>query len=92
MNSQNILGALVIAATLVSANSAHALTTQECSSKYKTERAANALKGMKWGESRKSVCGLSGPATTSGQATMPGERPASSLSSWGAPSPAGSPQ
>jgi hypothetical protein len=98
MHSPTILGAIVLAATIVLANSAHAMTARECRSQYKAAKTDGSLHGMKWREYRTSECGLvsrAAPARrrmTTGEHTMPGERPANSKSSWGAPDPGGNPQ
>jgi hypothetical protein len=82
MRNRTILGALALVATIVVANSAHAVTTQECRSKYKMAKSAGTLHGMKWSAFRRSECALK----RSGH-LMPGERPASLVESWGAPTP-----
>lgn len=48
------LAALANAAAPVSA---HAMTMQECSAKYKAAKAGGTLNGMKWNDFRKSQCG-----------------------------------
>ncbi len=49
--------AMLVGATALEATSAHALTMQECSAKYKAAKAAGTLNGMKWNDFRKSQCG-----------------------------------
>jgi hypothetical protein len=82
MRNRIVWGALALAATIVVANSAHAVTTQECRSKYKMAKAAGTLHGMKWSAFRRSECALKHTGHL-----MPGERPASLVESWGAPVP-----
>lgn len=80
-----------VAAIICLANPAGAMTSKQCTADYKAAQAAGSLNGMKWVDFRKSKCGFAAP-TTSGQALMPGERPATSVSSWGAPTAGGRPQ
>jgi hypothetical protein len=87
MRNRTTLGAIVLAATIVFANAAHALTTQECRSKYKEAKATGALHGMKWSAFRRSEC-----TSTSSERLLPGERPASLVESWGAPVPGSRPE
>lgn len=48
---------VLLAAFLVQAPSAQALTMKECSAKYSAAKSAGTLKGMKWNEFRKAECG-----------------------------------
>jgi len=48
---------IVLAAFLVQAAPAQALTMKECSAKYSAAKSAGTLKGMKWSEFRKAECG-----------------------------------
>jgi hypothetical protein len=48
---------VLLAAFLVQAPSAQALTMKECSAKYNAAKSAGTLKGMKWNEFRKAECG-----------------------------------
>lgn len=66
------LGAL-IGAVALQAGSAHALTMQECSAKYKAAKDAGTLNGMKWNDFRKAECG-----TTATAAPAPAPAPAPS--------------
>ena len=50
------IGALVGAVAL-QGGTAHALTMQECSAKYKAAKDAGSLNGMKWNDFRKAECG-----------------------------------
>lgn len=52
-----ICAATVLAAVAVQSNSAQALTTKECSAKYKAAKDAGTLNGMKWNDFRKAQCG-----------------------------------
>ena len=72
---------IVLAALASTAASvpAHALTSKECSAKYKAAKAAGTLNGMKWNDFRKAECGASASAAP---ATAPAPAPAS------APAPA----
>jgi hypothetical protein len=53
----------VLAAFLVQASSAQALTMKECSAKYNAAKSAGTLKGMNWNAFRKSECGSGAQAT-----------------------------
>ena len=66
------LGAL-IGTVALQAGSAHALTMQECSAKYKAAKDAGTLNGMKWNDFRKAECG-----TTATAAPAPAPAPAPS--------------
>lgn len=48
---------VLLAAFLVQAPSAQALTMKECSAKYNAAKSDGTLKGMKWNEFRKAECG-----------------------------------
>jgi len=48
---------VLVAAFLVQAGPAQALTMKECSAKYSAAKSAGTLKGMKWSEFRKAECG-----------------------------------
>jgi hypothetical protein len=66
MKSQIAIASGVLLAAL--ANSAisipaHALTTKECSTKYKEAKQAGTLNGMKWNDFRKAECGAQAAAT-----------------------------
>jgi len=52
---------------------AHALTTQECSAKYKAAKAAGTLGDQKWNDFRKAQCGAD---ATAAPAAAPGAAPA----------------
>ena len=55
------VGALVGAVAL-QGGTAHALTMQECSAKYKAAKEAGSLNGMKWNDFRKAECGATATA------------------------------
>ena len=55
------VGAL-IGAVALQGGSAHALTMQECSAKYKAAKDAGSLNGMKWNDFRKAECGATATA------------------------------
>jgi len=55
---------VLLAAFLVQASSAQALTMKECSAKYNAAKSAGTLKGMKWNEFRKAECGGAEQAAT----------------------------
>jgi hypothetical protein len=68
-----ILGGIALGGT-----SAHALTMQECSVKYKAAQAAGTLKGTKWNDFRKAECGTdasAAPASTPTAVTTPPPAP-----------------
>ncbi len=52
----SICVAMLLGATALEATAANALTTQECSAKYKAAKAAGTLNGMKWNDFRKAQC------------------------------------
>jgi hypothetical protein len=53
-------------ATMAVSVPAHALTTKECSAKYKAAKAAGTLNGMKWNDFRKAQCGSTASAAPAG--------------------------
>jgi hypothetical protein len=52
-----ICAAMLLGVTALAANSAQALSSKECSAKYKAAKEAGTLNGMKWNEFRKAECG-----------------------------------
>ena len=48
--------AILLGVTALAANSAQALSSKECSAKYKAAKEAGTLNGMKWNEFRKAEC------------------------------------
>jgi len=74
-----ICAAMLLGGAAVAATSAHALTMQECSAKYKAAKEAGTLNGMKWNEFRKAQCGAEAtptPAATPAAETKPAPAPA----------------
>jgi hypothetical protein len=75
----------VLAAFLVQANSAQALTMKECSAKYNAAKSAGTLNGMNWNAFRKSECGSGAQATNN---TAPNAaNPANTAANNPAPNP-----
>jgi hypothetical protein len=52
-----ICAAMLLGITALAGNSAQALSSKECSAKYKAAKDAGTLNGMKWNEFRKAECG-----------------------------------
>ena len=52
--------AVLLGAAALEVTSAHALTMQECSAKYKAAKEAGTLNGMKWNDFRKAQCAAEG--------------------------------
>jgi hypothetical protein len=52
-----ICAAMLLGVTALAANSAQALSSKECSAKYKAAKEAGTLNGLKWNEFRKAECG-----------------------------------
>ena len=63
MRSVVLPASALVAALVMSATSAQALTMKECSAKYKEAQTAGTLKGMKWNDFRKAECGTDASAT-----------------------------
>ena len=57
-----ICAAMLLGVTALAANSAQALSSKECSAKYKAAKEAGTLNGMKWNEFRKAQCGADAAA------------------------------
>ena len=57
-----ICAAMLLGVTAFAANSAQALSSKECSAKYKAAKEAGTLNGMKWNEFRKAQCGADAAA------------------------------
>jgi hypothetical protein len=74
---------VVLAAFLVQAGPAQALTMKECSAKYNAAKSAGTLKGMKWAEFRKAECGGAQDA-----AAAPAANPANTAANKPAPNAA----
>ena len=67
--------AALLGAFALQSSSAHALTMQECSAKYKAAKESGTLNGMKWNDFRKAECG----ATATAAPARPPAAPASPL-------------
>jgi hypothetical protein len=63
--------AALFGGVVLQSGSAHALTMQECSAKYKAAKESGTLNGMKWNDFRKAECGATATA-----APAPGAAPA----------------
>ena len=58
MKMRNLIGTFgVLSGLVLIGTSAEALTTKECSAKYKAAQTAGTLGGMKWNDFRKAQCG-----------------------------------
>ena len=71
-------GALLVVVAAIN-TSAHALSMQECSAKYKAAKEAGTLGGMKWNDFRKAQCGAdatAAPTPSTTPATAPSAPPA----------------
>jgi hypothetical protein len=69
-----ICTATLLAAIALQGTSAHALSMQECSAKYKAAKDAGTLNGMKWNDFRKAQCGTTAtaaPAPAAAQVPAP---------------------
>ncbi|MFY9770871.1 MAG: hypothetical protein WBG18_18405 [Xanthobacteraceae bacterium] len=61
----------LLAAIALQGTSAHALSMQECSAKYKAAKDAGTLNGMKWNDFRKAQCGATATAAPAPTAAQP---------------------
>jgi hypothetical protein len=66
-----ICTATFLAAIALQGTSAHALSMQECSAKYKAAKDAGTLNGMKWNDFRKAQCGAAATAAPAPTAAQP---------------------
>jgi hypothetical protein len=66
-----ICTATLLAAIALQGTSAHALSMQECSAKYKAAKEAGTLNGMKWNDFRKAQCGAEATAAPAPAAAQP---------------------
>jgi hypothetical protein len=66
-----ICAGALLAAVALQSNAAYALSTTECSAKYKAAKEAGTLNGMTWNQFRKAQCG-----SDAGAAPAPGGTPA----------------
>ena len=78
-----IYAGAVLAAVALQGTSAHALSSTECSVKYKAAKAAGTLNGMKWHDFQKAQCGsdataapAAAPAPATASAPAPAPKPA----------------
>ncbi len=74
MKSQIAIAAGIVLAALANTAisiPAHALTTKECSAKYKEAKKAGTLNGMKWKDFRKSECGAQAAAAPASSGPAP---------------------
>jgi hypothetical protein len=76
--------AALLAAVVLQATAAQALTMAECSAKYKAAKTDGSLNGMKWNDFRKAQCGSEANAAPSG-GTPAGGTPAGGPPAGGAP-------
>jgi hypothetical protein len=76
---------VLLAAFLVQANSAQALTMKECSAKYEAAKSAGTLKGMNWNAFRKSECGSGAQATNTAAPNANKANPANTAANNTAP-------
>ena len=79
-----ICAAVLLGVTALAANSAQALSSKECSAKYKAAKEAGTLNGMKWNEFRKAECGSAAAEPMPAPPPPAAEKPM-------APPPAGAP-
>lgn len=63
--------AALLAAVVLQATAAQALTMAECSAKYKAAKADGSLNGMKWNDFRKAQCGSEANAAPGGGTPPP---------------------
>ncbi len=92
MKSQIAIASGIVLAALANAAisiPAHALTTKECSAKYKEAKKAGTLNGMKWQDFRKAECGAQAAAAPASGGPAPAAAPAAKKAAR-APAPAAS--
>jgi hypothetical protein len=68
-----VCAAMLLGVSALAATSAQALTSKECSAKYKAAKEAGTLNGMKWNEFRKAQCGADAAAEPAPAAAPAGE-------------------
>jgi hypothetical protein len=86
-----ICAGAVLAAVALQGTSAQALSSTECSVKYKAAKAAGTLNGMKWHDFQKAQCGsdaTAAPAAAPATASAPAAAPAPAPKPAPAPAPA----
>jgi hypothetical protein len=66
-----ICTATFLAALALQGTSVHALSMQECSTKYKAAKDAGTLNGMRWNDFRKAQCGAAATAAPAPATTQP---------------------
>ncbi len=88
IRQMTICAAMLLGVTALAANSAQALSSKECSAKYKAAKEAGTLNGMKWNEFRKAQCGADAAAEPAPAGAPPPPPPAAEKA---APPPPGAP-
>jgi hypothetical protein len=68
-----VCAAMLLGVSALAATSAQALTSKECSAKYKAAKEAGTLNGMKWNEFRKAQCGAEAAAPPAAPPPAAGE-------------------
>ena len=68
-----ICTATLLGVVALQGTSAHALSMQECSAKYKAAKDAGTLNGMKWNDFRKAQCGAEATAAPAPAAAQPND-------------------
>jgi hypothetical protein len=68
-----VCAAMLLGVSALAATSAQALSSKECSAKYKAAKEAGTLNGMKWNEFRKAQCGAEAAAEPAPAAAPAGE-------------------
>jgi hypothetical protein len=66
-----VCAAMLLGVSALAATSAQALTSKECSAKYKAAKEAGTLNGMKWNDFRKAQCGAEATAEPAPAAAPP---------------------
>jgi hypothetical protein len=86
-NLTKILCAVAVSsfAVLPFAQSAQALTAQECSAKYQAAKAAGTLNGQKWNDFRKAECGTTAAAAPAAAPAAPAAAPKTAAAPKAAP-------
>jgi hypothetical protein len=89
MSKLAALAGTVLAAALMQSSGAHALTTKECSAKYKAAKSAGTLNGMKWNEFRKAQCSAQAANEPAPNASAPSPHQSLNSTARTAPMPRG---
>ncbi len=87
IRQMTICAAMLLGVTALAANSAQALSSKECSAKYKAAKEAGTLNGTKWNEFRKAQCG----ADAAAEPAPGGAPPPPPAAEKAAPPPPGAP-